>query len=143
MLDEHKIRTLAHQLADILASYADSFDAWRLDPADVGRYERTRANLDLAQVITAKAFPGGRGELGELLLYYGDLKLMILRQHMARRSGRKAPGWESIGPLQSRHDAILKSLRAVCLARSGLAPQPRSLALGNEDTPAAGGVTMP
>ncbi len=125
MLAEHKIRTLTHQLADILASYAESFDAWSRDPSDVSRYERTRANLDLVQVITEKAFPGGRGELGELLLYHGDLKLMVLRHHMARLSGKRAADWEAIGPLRLRHDAIVAALRSVCLARSGLPPPER------------------
>lgn len=118
---EHKVRTLAHQLTDILDAYQESFGQWCQAPSDVGRYERTRANLDLVRVLTDKAFPGGRGELGELLLYHCDLKILVLRRHIARSSGQSVPAGsdEQLDALRGRHDAILTALRVICRQRSG------------------------
>lgn len=124
MQAEHKIRTLAHQLTEIIEVYARSFEEWRSDPSDLGRYERTHSNLDLVRVLTGKAFPGGRGELGELLLCHSDLKLLVLRRHMAQRVGAPARGEfdAALRTLQARHDALVAALRAVCAQRSGHAP---------------------
>ncbi len=121
MQTENKFRTLAHQLSQILRVYADSFEQWRQEPSDVGRYERTHANLDLVRVLTDKTFPGGRGELGELMLAHADLKMMVLRRHMARQPGDggrndfEAP----LQALQTRHDDAVAALLSVCVQRSG------------------------
>lgn len=118
---EHKVRTLAHQLADILDAYQDSFARWCQSPSDVGRYERTRANLDLVRVLTDKTFPGGRGEFGELLLYHSDLKILVLRRHLARSAGQCVPAGsdEQLDVLRERHDAMLTALRVICRQRGG------------------------
>jgi hypothetical protein len=80
MDNAHKIRTLAHQLVEILAVYGASLDQWRLAPSDVALYERTHANLDLVRVLAAKAFPGRRAELAELLSAHAELKFLVLRR---------------------------------------------------------------
>lgn len=122
---EHKVRTLAHQLADILDAYQESFARWCQTPSDVGRYERTRANLDLVRVLTDKTFPGGRGELGELLLYHSDLKILVLKRHIARSGGQDVPAGsdEQLDTLRERHDAMLTALRVICRQRGG-SPRP-------------------
>ncbi len=122
-MSDHKQRSLVHQLVDILEAYQASFAQWCQQPGDVGRYDRARANLDLVRVLTDKAFPGGRGELGELLLYHGELKLLVLRRHIARGAGRSLPASaeEQLDTLRGRHDAMLTALRVVCGLRGGAA----------------------
>ena len=124
MQAEHKIRTLAHQLAQILLVYAESFAQWQQDPSDLGRYERTHANLDLVRVLTEKAFPGGRGELGELLLCHTELKLLVLRRHMGRAAAARDEGEGQLHELLDRHARLVENLRAICAQRSGLAAEP-------------------
>lgn len=138
MQTENKFRTLAHQLSQILRVYADSFEQWRLEPSDVGRYERTHANLDLVRVLTDKTFPGGRGELGELMLAHADLKMMVLRRHMTRQSGDggrndfEAP----LQALQTRHDDAVAALLSVCVQRSGSLARQGAGAAGPSAAPA-------
>lgn len=139
MQAENKFRTLAHQLSQILRVYADSFEQWRQEPSDVGRYERTHANLDLVRVLTDKTFPGGRGELGELMLAHADLKMMVLRRHMARQPGDggrndfEAP----LQALQTRHDDAVAALLSVCVQRSGSLARRGAGAAGVGAKPAA------
>jgi hypothetical protein len=123
---EHKVRSLAHQLLEILEAYQASFAQWCQSPSDVGRYERTRANLDLVRVLAAKAFPAGRGEFGELLLYHGDIKILVLKRHIARSSGRPLlpASDEQLEALRDRHDAMVTALRVICRQRSGGPPEP-------------------
>lgn len=124
MQAEHKIRTLAHQLAQILGVYAESFAQWQQDPSDLGRYERTHANLDLVRVLTEKAFPGGRGELGELLLCHTELKLLVLRRHMGRAAVSRDDGEGQLQELLERHARLVDNVRAICAQRSGQAAEP-------------------
>ncbi len=122
MDNEHKIRTLAHQLVEILALYDASFDQWRCAPSDVALYERTHANLDLVRVIAGKAFPGAGGELGELLSAHSDLKLLVLRRHMSRlhRPAAAAGDAQLLFHLQvERHEDALAALRSLCLQSCG------------------------
>ncbi|MEJ7931603.1 hypothetical protein WG922_16635 [Ramlibacter sp. AN1015] len=122
--EQHKSRTLAHQLTEIAAVYARSFAHWREDPADLSRYERTHANLELVRVLTEKAFPGGRGELGELLLCHTDLKLLVLRQHLVRRAA--VPAREDLEEQllagQARHDRLVAEFITLCANHSGQPP---------------------
>jgi hypothetical protein len=124
MQSEHKIRTLAHQLVEIISVYTQSFAQWREDPTDLCRYERTHANLDLVRVLTDKAFPGGRGELGELLLCHSELKLLVLRRHMSRRAPAASSSRDDVDQqlhtLEARHADVVAALSAVCAQRSGL-----------------------
>lgn len=126
MQAEHKIRTLAHQLTEILVVYARSFDSWRADPGDLAGHERAQSNLELVRVLTDKAFPGGRGEAAELLGCHAELKLLVLRLHM----GLPAAGSGSLDAqvqlanLLERHQALLNTLTAVCTQRSGHKPEP-------------------
>lgn len=116
---EHKIRTLVHQLTEIIGVYARSFEQWREDPSDLGRYERTHANLDLVRLLTEKAFPGGRGELGELLLCHSELKLLVLRRRLAARAQRPLDSTEgALRALEARHRDAVASLSALCAQRS-------------------------
>lgn len=124
MQAEHKIRTLAHQLAQILGVYAESFAQWQEDPSDLGRYERTHANLDLVRVLTEKAFPGGRGELGELLLCHTELKLLVLRRHMGRAAASRDDGEGQLNELLARHARLVDNVRAICAHRGGHVVEP-------------------
>lgn len=125
---DHQQRSLARQLMDILDAYQASFERWSREPSDVGLYERTRANLELVRVLTDKAFPGGRGELGELLLVHGELKLLVLRLHIGRAARRPPPSgaMEQLEALRGRHGATLTALRMVCRQRVGGPPSPCS-----------------
>lgn len=125
---DHQQRSLARQLMDILDAYQASFARWSQEPSDVGLYERARANLALVRVLTDKAFPGGRGELGELLLLHGELKLLVLRLHIGRAASRPPPSGalEQLEALRGRHGATLTALRMVCRQRVGGAPSPSS-----------------
>ncbi|TFY98116.1 hypothetical protein [Ramlibacter rhizophilus] len=125
MQTEHEIRTLAHQVTEILVVYSRCFEQWRESPSDLARYERTHANLDLVRVLTEKALMGGRGELAELLACHTDLKLAVLRRHM----GLPPPPLEPAHEEQERFEALLQrhanhvaALAAVCAHRSGQTP---------------------
>jgi hypothetical protein len=123
MDNEHKIRTLAHQLVEILAVYGASLDQWRLAPSDVALYERTHANLDLVRVLAGKAFPGRRAEVAELLCAHSELKLQVLRRYMGRRShGPCDETPESdlqLHMLVERQEDAVAALRSLCLQRCG------------------------
>ena len=122
MDNEHKTRTLAHQLVEILAIYGASFDQWRLAPSDVALYERTHANLDLVRTLAVKAFAGRGSELGALLSAHGDLKLQVLRRYMSRRLPPAAEDddAEMLLHLQvERHEDAVAALRARCLQSCG------------------------
>lgn len=129
MQSEHKIRTLAHQLAEILSVYARSLQDWREDPSDLGRYERLQGNLELVRVLTEKAFPGGRGELGELLLCHADLKLLVLRGHMGLVPALSDEPSAQLQGLLRRHGELVEALSLVCRQRSG--PSTPSAALAS------------
>ncbi len=91
------------------------------------------------RVLTDKTFPGGRGELGELMLAHADLKMMVLRRHMARQPGDggrndfEAP----LQALQTRHDDAVAALLSVCVQRSGALARQGAGAAGSSAAPAA------
>ncbi len=123
MDNEHKTRTLAHQLVEILSVYAASLALWRLAPSDVALYERTHANLDLVRVLGGKAFPGHRDVTADLLAAHTELKLQLLRRHMGRLHLHGAPdGGDAEMQLQGlveRHEDTVAALRALCLQSCG------------------------
>lgn len=120
MQAEHRARSLAYQLADTLEAYAQAFGRWCESPSDIGRYQKADQQLQLVQVLVERTFSTGRGEMGELTLYHLDIKILVLRRHLALQAGEPVrPGDEAqLAKLRDKHAGVIEALLQVCRHRS-------------------------
>ncbi|WP_041675748.1 hypothetical protein [Ramlibacter tataouinensis] len=123
MLAEHRVRSLAYQLTDALEAYGESFRHWCQSPSDIAKYQRADAQLQLVQLLVEQTFSTGRGEMSELSLYHLDIKILVLRRHLAVQAGDPTrPGDDAqLEKLRGKHEAAIQALLQLCRQRSRVA----------------------
>jgi hypothetical protein len=112
-----KRRAIALQVADTLASYEATLDAWLIDPGNLILYGQMNSQIEAVRMMSSSALPSAAGALADLLLAHADLTFIVLKNHMANR-GEPSETPDRLAKAKRRHHFALSEMRLVCIRLS-------------------------